>query len=151
TRVKTANVLKGQTEKMVGNGRYTLRRTLIVFQFVIAQVFIISAVILGEQLRFALNKDLGFNHDAVLSIEIPWKVSRDELYKGRNFALKQVLKNLPEIAAVALSNLPMNDNMMASVLSYQSDTGKIQQQIMYKKVDPDYLDLYDIPLLAGKI
>lgn len=150
TRVKTANVLKGQTEKMVGNGRYTLRRTLIVFQFVIAQVFIISAVIIGEQLRFALNKDLGFNHDAVLSIEIPWKVSRDEHYKGRNFALKQELKNQPEIAAVALGNLPMNDNMMATVLSYPSDTGKVQQQIMFKKVDPDYLDLYDIPLLAGK-
>src|SRR5690606_19928657 len=44
----------------------------------------------------------------------------------------------------------MNDDMMATVLSSQSDTGKIQDQVTLKNVDADYISLYQIPLLAGK-
>ena len=150
TRVRTAQVLKGQTEQLAGSGRNTLRKCLIVFQFVIAQIFIVSAVIIGEQLRYSLNKDLGFNHEAVLTISIPWKIEKDEKQRHKKFALKQELKNHANIAAVALGNLPMNDDMMATVLSYQSDTGKVQNQVTLKNVDADYINLYEIPLIAGK-
>jgi putative ABC transport system permease protein len=150
TRVRTAQVLKGQTERLAGSGRNTLRKSLIVFQFVIAQVFIVSAVIIGEQLRYALNKDMGFNHEAVFTINIPWKIQKNEKLRDRKFALKQELKNQTNIAAVSLGSLPMNDDMMATVLSYQSDTGKVQNQVTLKNVDADYIGLYEIPLIAGK-
>lgn len=150
TRVQTVNVLKGQVEKTNGGIRFNLRKCLIVFQFVVAQVFIISAVIIGQQLRYSLNKDLGFNHEAVVTINIPYKVRKDEQSKSKQFVLKQELKKHPEIAAVALGDLPMSDEMMATVLFYQSDTGRIQQQIITKNVDTDFIDLYNIPLLAGR-
>src|SRR5690606_33514029 len=104
TRVRTAQVLKGQTDQMAGSGRNTLSKSLIVVQFVIAQIFIVSAVIIGEQLRYSLNKDLGLNHEAVLTISIPWKIEKDEQQRHKKFALKQELKNHANIAAVALGN-----------------------------------------------
>src|SRR3546814_15643717 len=65
TRVRTVQVLKGQGEKMVMGARLSLRKTLIVFQFVIAQVFIVSALIIGQQLSYTLGKDLGFTNDEI--------------------------------------------------------------------------------------
>ncbi|TCK80561.1 ABC transporter permease [Albibacterium bauzanense] len=150
TRVQTVNVLKGQVEKTNGGIRFNLRKCLIVFQFVVAQVFIISAVIIGQQLRYSLNKDFGFNHEAVLTIDVPFKIHINEEFKGRLSVLKQELEKHPEITAIALGELPMSDNMMATILTYQSDTGRIQQQVMFKNIDTDYIDLYNIPLLAGR-
>lgn len=150
TRVQTVNVLKGQTEKAMGGSRFNLRKSLIVFQFVVAQIFIISAVIIGQQLRYSLNKDFGFNHEAVLTIDVPFKIHINEEFKGRLSVLKQELEKHPEITAIALGELPMSDNMMATILTYQSDTGRIQQQVMFKNIDTDYIDLYNIPLLAGR-
>src|SRR5690606_26625330 len=66
TKVRTVQVLKGQGEKMVVGARLSLRKALIIFQFVIAQVFIVSALIIGQQLNYTLDKDLGFTHDAVV-------------------------------------------------------------------------------------
>lgn len=150
TRVQTVNVLKGQAEKTMGGIRFNLRKSLIVFQFVVAQIFIISAVIIGQQLRYSLNKDFGFNHEAVLTIDVPFKIHINEEFKGRLSVLKQELEKHPEITAIALGELPMSDNMMATILTYQSDTGRIQQQVMFKNIDTDYIDLYNIPLLAGR-
>lgn len=150
TRVQTVNVLKGQAEKAMGGIRFNLRKSLIVFQFVVAQIFIVSAVIIGQQLRYSLNKDFGFNHEAVLTIDVPFKIHINEQFKGRLSVLKQELEKHPEITAIALGELPMSDNMMATILTYQSDTGRIQQQIMFKNIDTDYIDLYNIPLLAGR-
>jgi len=149
TRVQTVNVLKGHVEKTSGGIRFNLRKSLIVFQFVVAQIFIISAVIIGQQLRYSLNKDLGFNHMAVLTIDVPYKILTDEHFTGKQFVLKQELEKHPEITAVALGDLPMSDNMIATILVYQSDTGRIQQQVMFKNADTDFIDLYNIPLLAG--
>src|SRR3546814_13750107 len=72
-------VLKGQGEKMVMGARLSLRKTLIVFQFVIAQVFIVSALIIGQQLSYTLGKDLGFTHDAVVNIPMPYRSDQGEI------------------------------------------------------------------------
>src|SRR5699024_7516130 len=69
--------------------------------------------------------------------------------KDKPQALKHELLKQSYINTVSLGNLPMNDDMMASVLIYPSDTGNIRQQVMFKNVDSDYIGLYDIPLLAG--
>src|SRR3546814_11830266 len=72
-RVRTVQVLKGQGEKMVMGARLSLRKTLIVFKFVIAQVLIVSALIIGQQLSYTLGKDLVFTHDAVVNIPMHYR------------------------------------------------------------------------------
>jgi hypothetical protein len=44
-------MLRGQVLPLAANSRLTLRKSLIVFQFLIAQVFIIGALTIGQQLR----------------------------------------------------------------------------------------------------
>lgn len=146
TRVQTAEVLKGQTDKKLNGTRLTLRKSLIVFQFVIAQVFIIAAIIIGQQLRYSLNKDMGFNHDAVITTSIPFTTDKDI----DPFLLKQKLEKYPEISGVSLGHLPLSNNYWGNILFHQMDTVKTQQLVQQKFADEDYLDVYKMKLIAGR-
>ncbi|MGK9127376.1 ABC transporter permease [Olivibacter sp. SA151] len=150
TRVQTVRVLKGETKQSIRGYQLNLRKGLIVFQFVIAQVFVICSIIIGQQLKYTLDKDLGFEHEAILTVEIPYRLQQDSLFQGSQFVLKQRLAQHPEIAAVSLGDLPMIDRMTAWLMDYRGKNGTIQKQVMFKNIDNNYLDLYQIPLLAGR-
>src|SRR5690606_9479928 len=124
-----------------------LRKGLIVFQFVIAQVFIVSALIISQQLNYTLQKDLGFSHDAVVNIAMPSK--SDQGADIDPFLYKQALNKHPEIADIALGHEPLSRDTWSFGYDYASDTGKVQLSILTKYVDEDYLDLYQLKLLAG--
>ncbi|WP_431215888.1 ABC transporter permease [Puia sp. P3] len=62
--------LKGQGAPQL-NSRSYLRRSLIVFQFTVSLVFIIGTMMVGRQIRYMLNTDLGFDKDAIVSIDLP--------------------------------------------------------------------------------
>ncbi|MFT4155275.1 ABC transporter permease [Parafilimonas sp.] len=150
SRVNTVNVLKGVTEKVVGRNRFSLRKGLIVFQFLIAQVFIIGSIIIGQQLRYALHKDLGFDKNRIITVDVPYYVWQNPQYKDRQFVLKNELKSSAVIEGVSLGNRPMSNTMMSNILSYYKDTAEIQQQVNMKFGDADYLKLYGFHLLAGR-
>jgi putative ABC transport system permease protein len=48
--------------------KFTLRRVLIVFQFSISLLFIITALVVGRQIRYMLDADMGFNSTAVVTV-----------------------------------------------------------------------------------
>ncbi|CCH52421.1 protein of unknown function DUF214 [Fibrisoma limi BUZ 3] len=62
--------LKGITAA-TGSGKGTLRRGLIIFQFTISLVFIIASLVIGSQLRYVLQADLGFKTDAIITLGGP--------------------------------------------------------------------------------
>jgi hypothetical protein len=49
-----------------------LRKGLTVSQFVIAQFFVIGAMMVGKQIHFMLSKDLGFSKQAIVSVNYPY-------------------------------------------------------------------------------
>jgi putative ABC transport system permease protein len=53
---------------LVHTRRFTLRRALIVFQFTISLVFIIASLVVGRQLNYMLDADMGFSSSAVVTI-----------------------------------------------------------------------------------
>lgn len=62
--------LKGITA-VPGSGKGTLRKGLIVFQFIISLLFIIASVVIGSQLQYMLHTDLGFKTDAIITLGAP--------------------------------------------------------------------------------
>ncbi|SKB81044.1 ABC-type antimicrobial peptide transport system, permease component [Parapedobacter luteus] len=147
TKVQTVKVLKGQGEKMIVGARLNFRKALIVFQFVIAQAFIVSALIIGQQLNYTLDKDLGFTHDAVVNIPMPYR--SDQGADIDPFIYKRTLTQRPEIAGIALGHEPLNNNHFGTDLRYTADTGEVRVNMPRKYIDADYLGLYQMELLAG--
>ena len=65
-----AIVLKNKITAQGSSGA-VVRKTLVVFQFMIAQVLIIGTLIIAEQMQYFRNKPLGFDKDAVINIPVP--------------------------------------------------------------------------------
>ena len=151
TRLKTVNVFKNFSVVSNSHQKFSLQKTLIVFQFIIALVFITSSMIVGSQLRYTLNADMGFNKDAVVLVSVPWKYSGDAKYKDKQFALLGLLKNESGIENIALGNAPLSSGYSSSPFVYEADGKPEVKMRTYKKSgDTTYLDLYQIKLLAGR-
>jgi predicted permease len=151
-KVQAISIMRGQGVWTAGHNRNALRKSLIVFQFVVAQLFIIGAVITGAQLNYTLKKDLGFNKEAVVLVDIPWKITRNKQYEDKQFALADELRKQSGIQALSLGTEPMTTNYSSSQYEYSGSEGKdpIKRQVFKKYVDTAYMGLYNMQLLAGR-
>ncbi len=151
-KVQAISIMRGQGIWTAGHSRHTLRKSLIVFQFVVAQLFIIGAVVTGAQLNYTLKKDLGFNKEAVVLVNVPWKIHRNKQYKDKQFALADELRKQTGIQALSLGSVPMSSNYSSSQMDYSSPNQQdpIKRQVFNKWVDTAYIHLYNMQLLAGR-
>lgn len=151
TRVKAINIFRNTSFNYKKANGFSLQKALIVFQFVIALVFITSALIVGNQLHYALKSDMGFNKDAVVLINVPWKYVNDEKYKDKQFTLLTELKSIPGIQKISLGVEPMTNDFSSSQYEYaQEGKEPIKKQVFRKWVDTAYFNLYGMKLLAGR-
>jgi putative ABC transport system permease protein len=70
SRFKPVHALKNQLGSQLQTGVFT-RKSLIVFQNVIAQILIISTILITMQVRYLKTADPGFNKDGVVMVPIP--------------------------------------------------------------------------------
>lgn len=149
TRVKAVSIFKATSAGKKQNG-FSLQKALIVFQFVIAMLFITSALIVRNQLHYLLNTNLGFSRDAVILAEVPWKYAMNEKYQGRQFALFAELQKIPGIQ-LSFGQAPMSENYSSSQYSYvQEGKEPVKRQVFRKIIDTAYIKFYGMQLLAGR-
>lgn len=70
-----ATVLKGKLNSSVGE--LWARKGLVVFQFALSVILIVSVWIVYQQIAFVQNKNLGYNKDNVISLPIEGKVAEN--------------------------------------------------------------------------
>lgn len=142
---KPISVLKNQI--VPGNDKTSLRKYLTVFQFVIAQVFIIATVLVGKQINYLMTKDMGFKTEAIASVRIPW--SNPAIEKKQR--LLAYIKAMPEIATTSLGqDPPASFSTSATNASYYGEEKEVHTELQLLFGDQEYLDLYGIELLAGR-
>lgn len=123
-----------------------LRKGLIVFQFVLAQAFIIGALIMGQQLNYVLHKDLGFDKDAVVYFYTPWGAEA-----SKRLIFQQKLEQLPVVKATALQNKsPLERGYQTTVIEIEKNGEKQKKEVHARNVDTAYINMYGIQLLAGR-
>jgi putative ABC transport system permease protein len=136
--------LRGHNGMKAGE-RWLLRRGLIVLQFTVALVFITGSVIIGRQLQFVQNKDLGFTANAIIQIGFP---HGDSLSRVK--IMEELLRSVPGVGDVTRQWVaPMTDNSRRMFLSFDRND---VQDIAVTQVDGDehYIPLYGMRLLAGR-
>lgn len=127
-------------------GGVSLRRSLVVMQFVIAQVLMIATVIAVKQMTEIQEADLGFSKEAVYYFEIPL----DEAKDGRLDVLKQRLKFNSQIKSVSVSSdVPSSNNNWASNFWFDGKREDVQFMTSLKYGDADYFDNYGLQFVAG--
>jgi len=130
-----------------GKGGNSLRKSLVVLQFTIAQGLIIAAIITISQLDYIRSRDLGFNKDLVYTFSF----NSDSTTTARLTALEQRLLEIPNIESVSLSSdQPLSGNTWSSNFRYGSHPEDEPFHITMKLCDANYQETYGIRLLAGK-
>lgn len=151
TRVNAINVFRGSSLRTKRNHGFNLQKVLIVFQFTIALIFITSSIIIGKQLNYSLKSDMGFNKEAVVLVEIPFKYLLDDKLSGKQFSLFEELKKISGIQDISMGVPPLEDSYSSTQYEYVED-GKhpITRQVFKKWVDTSYIHLYKLKVLAGR-
>ncbi|HEY0298224.1 MAG TPA: FtsX-like permease family protein [Arachidicoccus sp.] len=148
TKFRPALVLKNQTISKGKSRSVWVRQVLTVSQFVIAQVFLVVVFVIGKQIHFILNKDLGFRKDAVVSFYLPNFGS--ELDK--KMVLYNELKKNPQIQTISLSNgTPTFSGWMSTRVTWYNKGKKNDfDNVHTRTADSNYLSVFKLQLLEGR-
>ena len=140
-------VLKNQSFSNIGKSRNLwLRKTLTISQFVIAQVFIIATILVSRQIKYTLNKDMGFKKEAIIYFE----TNADDTVRNRVMVLRDKLKAVPGIEIISLSDDPISTTAASSlIMHYRDDKKELATIVQVKMGDSNYIKLYGLKLLAG--
>jgi len=147
-KLRIAEVIKMKGLGKLSLGSISFRKVLIVFQFVIAQLFVVGTFIIGMQLRHIMTSDLGFNYQSVINMGLPYK--KNQQADVDPYTFKHALDKYPNIQAVSLGHLPMSSDNWGNTVSRNSESGKIIVNIPLKYVDEEYGAVYDLKILAGR-
>ncbi len=126
-------------------GRFSLRKTLVVTQFVISQLLIIGTIVVSMQMRYLQSQDLGFRQDDMAVVSIP-ENDKQKLETFRNRITSQAA-----VERVSFSSGPPTSSSQSWSSAYNPLRGESEKYgIERKSVDPQYLKTFDIALVAGR-
>jgi len=143
SKFKPVNALKNQVGGQVQTGTFT-RKGLIVIQNIIAQVLIISTVIITMQVKYLKTADLGFDKNAVLMVPVPGNEQSKTDY------LRNQLLADPGINDVSFChNAPASDNGNGGSIKFDNrDWEKFAGWTLVG--DANYVKTFGIRLVAGR-
>jgi putative ABC transport system permease protein len=143
SRFKPVDALKNQIGRNAQSGAFT-RKSLIVMQNVIAQVLIISTILITMQVRYLKTADLGFDKNATLMLPIP------DNTKGKTDYLRNRLLADPAIKNVSFCyRAPSSTSGKGGSIKYDNREWEkfVGNTIMG---DANYVKTFGIQLLAGR-
>ena len=139
---KPIRVLKGSIQ--TGRSKSTFRNILVIGQFTGAVLLTIGTVFAVQQLRYMQTKDPGFNRDQVMIVPL------NRVTSGKYAALKQELLTNTVVSSVTASQQTLGNNLHQSGMRFHGDGPARELTSSQVVVDPDYLTLYKIPIIAGR-
>ncbi|HEY2583313.1 MAG TPA: FtsX-like permease family protein [Mucilaginibacter sp.] len=135
--VKLVKILKAGFSFTSGQG---VRRSLIVFQFVISIFLIITTVIILQQLSYIRNKDIGYNKSNVVVLPVNYKML------SRVDELKKLIANIPGVESVAAANNePIDVGWGDGITTADGKSLSVNALPM----DEDFIKTMHIKLVAG--
>ena len=138
----TALKSKAATPKASVNN---LRRGLVIFQFLTAQVLIIGALIVAKQMNFIQSRSLGFNKENVVDVFLP------ENKPGQLKLLHDKLSGIPGIKSFSLSlGAPVSDDGVSTSFNTKEKYATEKIDVSVKAADDNYLKTYGLQLKAGR-
>lgn len=147
SRFNPINALKNKMTS-TGTKGISLRRGLVVFQFVIAQALIIGTLIIVKQMNYFTSQPLGFDKSAIVNIPFP----DDSVGTSKLDYLRKQLADTKNIRGVSFSsNTPVeDDNDNWSTFKFDHAAKETDFYAITKFADDQYIPTYKLPLVAGR-
>ncbi len=126
-------------------GGVSIRKALVVTQFVITQILVIGTIVVSSQMNYFIKSEMGFKHDAILQMPVP---QNDAIKLS---TLKTQLKGLTSIEKVTyVWTPPMSLSNNTTNVKYDTRQTDEKFNVNTKFADEDYVSLYGIKIVAGR-
>jgi len=122
-----------------------LRRILLTVQFALSIVLIIGIITNLRQIHFVKNTDPGFNKDRVVLVHTPGGGSFDNKHTYRMTFKDRLLQNR-NIIRVGISG----STLQSEAASNQIEINGKNRQIVFKRIDPDFIEVMEIKMKEGR-
>jgi putative ABC transport system permease protein len=129
----------------IGRSNLNIRKILVIAQFTLSTVLVISTWIVYDQLNYLKNKDLGFEKENVINL---YMTTEDMLEKIP--VLKQMLKANPDIITVGTANTRIGQGSGKTIMRVETPDGMIERGINNFRVDHDFIDAVSIRVIDGR-
>lgn len=138
-------VLKGKFTNSLA--AVSLRKGLVVFQFVISIVLIIASVVIANQMNFMRLKDLGFVKDQQVIIPLRSQTAKDNIAAFKNEAISHA--SISSIGAGM--SYPGIFHPQDWLMYPQGQTMNNSRKMIINLVDDNFLQTLGVKLLAGRL
>jgi predicted permease len=126
-------------------GGLSLRRLLVILQFSISQMLMITMVIVAWQMHYSMNLDMGFNKDAIVTIPIP---SHDNV---KMHTLRTRLAAIPGVEMLSFCMQPPASRRNQNTdVQFDNRPKSERWDINIKPADDQYLSTFGLQLVAGR-
>lgn len=145
--LKPVSSLRGR--EVVPTGTIGLRKVLVIFQFVITIVMIVSTLVIGRQLNFIQSKDIGFDKDRLMVIDI-----NNGNVRSQFRTIKHEYGNIPGVRHVSVSTRVPGEwkNIPEVYVSSPTSPSGIGDSLKtyFMGFDEDMLATYGMSLQRGR-
>jgi len=137
-------VLKGSVSK-TGKSGGLLRKILVVFQFFIAIFMLIGTMVVSGQLRYLKNKDLGFEKENLVVMELA-----DSAFRSKVQIFKEELLLNPNIfSATNSTGFPGSINRIRT-MKIEQDNSMEERSVIYALTDYNYTETLGMEIINGR-
>lgn len=132
-------------EIRLANKSLPVRKVLVIAQFCISIIMISSTLIIYKQLNYMREKELGFDVDNLVTIDINSSIQRSQFE-----AIKNEYARLPEVQSVTVSSRVPGEWKSFPIASVNLIEQSINEEMIYVGVDQDFLETFQIKLIEGR-
>lgn len=143
SRFQPAMVLKGFLGQTSGRG--TLRKILVVSQFMFSIILIIATLTVFRQMRFMQNKDLGYDKSNLLVCFLP-----DDMHSSYEPLKTELLRHRAISKVTACLNLPTWVGPSYMLSDWDGRDSDKEIYMYHGSVDYDFFDTFGIDIVQGR-
>lgn len=136
--------LKGGSKTAGDHGSTWLRKGLVVAQFTISVGLFMCVILIAQQVNFLRNKNLGFNKDNIINVEIKPRIHKEPIFKNQLTKIAQV-KDVSFATAT-----PSNEGHWGTIMNRTNREDPSRKGVTLIFSDAQYCKMYGMKLVAGR-
>ncbi len=136
-----AKILKGEFMNQSASG---FKKTLVVGQFAMSVVLIISTITIYQQLAFIQDKNLGFDKDHLMYFRLKGGA------KGKALVVKNEISKLSSVESISATTNNLVNVMNESDIEWEGQPQNVNFYVTQINTDPDFLPTIGAKIASGR-
>ncbi len=144
SRLKPLLLLKNKIQQ--SKTHLSLRKGLVVFQFFLSIIMIVSTIVVFMQMKYVDTADMGFNKEQLLVVDI----NSGAVRRGAE-TIKAEYAKIPNVKSVSVtSRVPGEWKIIPKVKVKSQGSGNVENDMFYMAADDQFLKTFEVGLIGGR-